>query len=84
MTGGNAFFLKEARDLHREVEGFCPPDEEPRLGDPPAPAKTCGECEWYEKCGSMTGLCRRPGGDGEAVFADDEACGGWRGEEGES
>ena len=34
MTSGNAFFTDAERALHAEVEGFCPPDEEPRLNDP--------------------------------------------------
>ena len=70
MTGGNAFFLKEERDLHRDVEGFCPPDEEPRLNDPPAPGKTCGGCELLMDCLKLD----------PDVRATDEACGAWEGE----
>jgi len=59
----------EEWELFRENER-----REDEVEPKPAPVKTCGGCENYEKCGSMTGLCRIPGGDGSPVFADDEAC----------
>ena len=54
-------------------EERCGPLEPPRLNDPPAPVKTCGGCEWFAK--------RRCGINGSPVFADDEACCKWEGEE---
>ena len=72
MTG-NRFFTDAEIALHREVEGFCPPDEEPRLNDPPAPGKTCGGCEHIEFLPGelLYGVCHE---HEQEVCRYDEAC----------